>query len=170
LKQLCQGVGIVRVRQLFEVDFTSLDSPGQCHERASLLPAEAERPIRCQRQSRKVAGSRKWIVFVLACSRSAHIARGCEAVEELEADVERQLLAGDRVDESLQQCWKSWRFEAAEPPCEESQVRISPSHSIPLGEIEAKPEKTLNRAPDTLYLGLRPDRRRRGDDHSWRRR
>ena len=57
---------------------------------------------------------------------SDHMACDCKTVGQLETDVERQLLAGDRVDERLERCWKSWRFEAAELACERSQENPGP--------------------------------------------
>ena len=86
----------------------------------------------------------------LICGRPTHIARGCEAVEQFEADFERQLLASKRIDQRLEHTGKPWWLYAAKSFSKRSESRISCCQSVPLGQIDTWTEEAVNNRPDAL--------------------
>ena len=95
-----------------ERNVAALDVIGDLDEGAGLLAAEAERPQRVGVETCDVASLGKG--ERATCARGqATVGRG-EPVEQLDADRECELLAGDCVRQALEQRGESGRLQPAE--------------------------------------------------------
>ena len=77
-----------------------------------------------------------------------HIGNNGEAIEELETDLERELLAREGVDERLEYCGEPRRLQTAEPISQFSQMTITLRHSVPLGQVDAQSEQPIHERSD----------------------
>ena len=99
-----------------------------------LLATEADCPILRWQAERHIASGRKRVRNV---SWSAlHVAHNCESIEQFDADFERQLLAGERVDDGLEHTGKPWR--------------LNPAESLGKNRIIADALEVPRRAPDII--------------------
>ena len=81
----------------------------------------------------------------VGCGSSPHAARRREPIEQFEADVERQLLAGDGIDQRFEDTGKPWRLYAAKPFSKNPQSRISLCQSVPLGQVDTWTEQAVDK-------------------------
>ena len=160
-------IALSRDRLQFQVPST--DRSGEVEERANLLTAEPDRSIILRSQLHDVVrgGERKANVGSRPESRTADRR---EPVEQLEADLQRQLLARERIDDGFEHRRKPGQLHAQESIGEQPQPLITRGHPVPLIQINPKPEKPLNDEPHMSPLRQCPRRRRCHHDHSWRRR
>ena len=78
-----------------------------------------------------------------------------QSVEQFETDDERELLAGEGVDERLEHRREPRRLQAAEPIGQFSQPAIATRHSVPPGEIDVQSEQPIDDRPDVASLRRR---------------
>ena len=71
---------------------------------------------------------------------------GDEAVEQMDPHGKRQLLAGDAVDQRLEDGGKAWRLESTHALSERTEQRVGRGHCGELGEIDGQPEEPVQRA------------------------
>ncbi len=90
-----------------------------------------------------------------------HVADSRQSIKQFEADLERQLLAGEGVDEGLENRGKSWRVNALKTRGERPEPRVAGGHSIPPGQINANTEQPIDDPSDALAAQPVPRRRRR---------
>jgi hypothetical protein len=99
-------------------------------------------------------------VSITGCS-TPNVADNRQSIEQLEADLERQLLAGKRIDERLKDRRKPWWLETAKAIGERPEARVARGHSIPPGQIDANTEQPIDRRSDALSALAVPRCRRR---------
>ena len=89
---------VVSTYQPFEVDSAPLDGASQRQQGVDFLAAEPNRVVSRRPKSRHVAWGWKPVVSIAGCS-TPHVADSRQSIKQLETDLERQLLAGERIDE-----------------------------------------------------------------------
>jgi hypothetical protein len=79
-----------------------------------------------------------------------HAAHRRGSIEQFEADFERQLLAGKRINQGLEHTGKPWRLYAAESFSKNPQSRISFCHSVPFGQIDTWTEQAVRQLTECV--------------------
>lgn len=150
LTKLRECHGVVIKGQTFDVDVASVDSSRQGEQCADLLAAEPNRVIGGRCDSCYIA--RRWKSVRGLADSMSHVARPSQSIEELETDDQRQLLAGEAVDEGLEHREESRGFHTPEPIGERPQPLVSFGDSIPVAQIDLQSKQSVDGRPNDLPL------------------
>ena len=128
--------------------------PGQLDHGTALLPTEAQLSERFRFQPGQVFRPRERGNRPLFPGDNGAVVLG-QAVEQADAERQRDLLASDRVDDALEHGSKARRLHAAEPLRQGTQFGIARGQAIERRQVDAKAEQPFQgRRYGLLPLGV----------------
>jgi CRP-like cAMP-binding protein len=113
LKRNLRTLGVRLRGERFEIDFAALDRTGQDQEREDLLSTEPDRAISRGTQSHDVRWL--WEGVPSGTAVGLYTAYDRKAIQQLQPDLERQLLACEGIHERFEHGRKAWRLHASKP-------------------------------------------------------
>jgi len=131
---------VVFMRKRLEIDLVPIDSPSQLEQRPHFLATETNRAAARGRQARHSVRAGKGMTRRAGFAGPSFADSG-ESIEQLKAYNQRQLLAGESVDQRFEQCRETWRLDTSKLAREQSQPRIAASQPIPRRKVNVKPKQ-----------------------------
>ena len=143
-RSACQRGGctvVIKTRDVLQAQRSLLERTGNLDERPGLLAAEAEGTQRVRVEPCDVASLGESVRARRARGRTAE--RRGEAVEQLDAKGECELLAGDGVRQAFEQGGEAGRLQAAKALGQRLEVRIAVGRRVEVAEVEIEPKHAL---------------------------
>jgi hypothetical protein len=119
------------------------------------LPAEADSPIVGGRVPYHIV--RTWkAVAGMRPSSSSDVTHHSKSIEQFEPYDQRQLLTGEGVHQCLEDCQELRWLHSPEPISERFEKRVVFGGSIPVAEVDACTQQSIDSGTDSLALRPTP--------------
>ena len=130
------GLLVGQARQPFQIRLPIGAGPGQLDHGTALLPTEAQPSERFRFQPGQVFRAWERANRPLFPGDDGAVVVG-QAVEQTDAERERDLLAGDRIDDALKHGSEARRLHSAEPLRQGTQLGITRGQAIERSQVDA---------------------------------
>lgn len=136
-----ESVGVAERAERFEIEFTGCDGAAKFENGAFFVLAVAEGAKRAGGEGREIGGRRASPRGGVGGSGVAKVLN--EAVQQHDADVEGNLLAGDGIEESFKDRGIARRLEASESSYERAELFVFCGEGIEIAEIDIQAEHAV---------------------------
>ena len=147
--------GVVEIGERFEIQFACDDGTADFEDGALFLLAVTHGAQGAKGNAGQVFRRRASVERV-GCGRGGFAKSLHEAIEKHDADVKRNLLAGNSVEQGFENCWVTGRLEAGELSDERLEMFLCCRKRVESAEINLSAEKALNCAAQN-YFGVGGD-------------
>jgi len=144
--------GVVEIVERFEIEFAGGEGAAEFEDGALLLLAVTHGAQSAGRNAGQIFRGRAAMERV-GCGRSGFAESLHEAIEKHDADVERNLLAGDGVEQGFENCGIAGRFEAGELGDERLEIFLCCGERAESAEIDLSAEEALDYGAQN-YFGV----------------
>lgn len=155
--ETCEGGGVVEIVERFEIQFAGDDGSAEFKDGAFLLLAVAHGAQSARRNGchilRGRAGppGRAGVESVGRRRRGGFTESLHEAIEKHDADVKRNLLTGDSVEQGLENCGVAGRLETGELSDQRPKMLLRCRERVEGAEIDLRSEEALNFAAQNYF-------------------
>ncbi len=102
-----------------------------------------------------------------AVSLHVRVRQRRETIEKFQANLERQLLAGKRIDQRFKHAGESWRCQTAKAFGESTKAHVASRHAVRIRQIHTQPEQSIESHASSRTVGGALRRRHGVYDQSW---